>query len=122
MTEPTLDKWITDEQESLWNDLDLAIRDAVNGVWSMSAEDIASRIIGAARIVGPTPTGSVPYSLVSGGVYEAVLLAGGITPPMPDDAEWERLDALMEKHGGGRSVNRPRFAATVEAIRSGAWA
>ncbi len=28
------EEWVRDEQESLWTDLEFAIRDAMNGTWS----------------------------------------------------------------------------------------
>jgi hypothetical protein len=110
--------WIRDEQAALWHDLDEAIRSAINGRWSMAAANVARRAVGAARLVGPTPIDSVPWVLVAGGVYEAVLLAGGTTPAMPDDAEWERLDEVMRDHGGTRAQINDRMAGTVAAINT----
>lgn len=120
MSDPAaLEAFVRDEQVHLWTDLDEAIRSAINGVWSMRAANVACRIVVAARLVGPTPNGEAPWTLVAGGVYEAVLNAGGVTPDLPpDEAEWQRLDALMADHGGTRETIRPMMAATVEAIRS----
>lgn len=120
----TVSEWIAEEQACLWHDLDEAIRQAINGAWSMGAANVAQRIVGAARLVGATPPGEVPWRLAAGGVYEAVLTAGGLTPEMPDDDEWRRLDALMRNHGGPRATIQPQMAATVAAInteRERAW-
>jgi len=117
MTVHDLAEWVAEEQATLWHDLDDALRGAINGVWSIEAGGIAGRIISAARLVGPTPTDSLPYRFVAGGVYEAILAAGGIAAPMPDAAEFDRLDAMMEKHGATRERSTAQLAATVAAIK-----
>lgn len=108
--------WVQEEQLILWSDLSDAISTSINGHWSMRAANIARRINEAARLVGPTPHGEVPWPLVAGGVYEAVYAAAGIQPDMPDETEWLRSDALMAERAGTRATERPRFAATVAAI------
>lgn len=110
--------WVRDEQVALWGDLNEAIRGAANGAWSIHAANVARRIVEAARLVGPVPHGEIPWSLVAGGVYAAVLTAGGFTPELPDEPEWQRLDALMAEHGTTRATALPEFAATVAAISS----
>lgn len=121
MTTPTADQltdWVREEQTDLWNDLNNAIRAAANGAWSMEAANIAQRIVAAARLVGPTPHGQIPWPLVAGGVYHAIYAAGHIRTDMLDEAEWQRLDALVADSGGTRATERPRFAATVAAINT----
>jgi len=110
--------WIREEQADLWSDLDNAIQTAVNGAWSMHASNVARRIVSAARLVGPTPHGEIPWPLVAGGVYEAVYTAGGVPADVLDEAEWQQSDALMADSGGTRATERPRYAATVAAIGS----
>lgn len=110
-----LEAFAKDEQTHLWEELEQAIRRAINGAWSMAASNIARRIVRAARLVGPTPHGAASWSLVAGGVYEAVLRAGGIEPDIPDEQEWQRLDSLMAQYGT-RATERPRFAVTVATI------
>lgn len=109
--------WVRAEQSALWTDLAAAIRSAVNGVWSMRAGDVTKRIVQAARLVGPTPYEEVEWSLLAGGVYEAVLAAGGVAATLPDEAEWQRLDALMAGHGA-RATLRATMAGTVAAVDS----
>lgn len=121
----TISEWVREEQADLWDELHDAIRCAVDGVWSMRASNVARRIIGAARLVGPTAHGGVPWPLLAGGVYEAVLNAGA-TPviDLPDAQEWRRLDLLMAVRGGTRERYIPAMAGTVAAIntdRETAW-
>lgn len=109
--------WVRKEQDILWDDLGNAIRAAMNGTWSIQAANIARRIVAAARLVGPTPFDRVPWSLLAGGVYAAVLNAGGQVTELPDDAEWDRLDQLMGHHIT-RAAARRTYAATVAAINT----
>lgn len=106
------------EQSHLWDELAEAIRRAINGCWSMAASNVARRIVEAARLVGPTPYGNTNWSLVAGGVYAAVLNAGGLTAEVPDEEEWTRLDVLMAEHGGTRQTATASYAATVTAINT----
>lgn len=108
--------WIGEEQQILWSDLKDAIDRAANGTWSIEASNIARRIVGAARLVGPTERGALPYGLDAGGVYRAVYAAGGIEIREPAEAEWARWDGMMAKHGTTRETARPRYAKTVAAI------
>jgi hypothetical protein len=109
-------EWVCQEQHLLWHDLDNAIRRAINGDWSIEAANIARRIAGAARLTQPTRYGDVPWNLVAGGVYEALLRAGGVTPSMPDQGEWARLDILMARHGTRRE-HQAQLAGTVARIQ-----
>lgn len=120
-----LSAWVQDEQHILWGDLLAAIQAAQNGVWSIQAANIARRIVEAARLVGPTELEGVPWTLSAGGVYEAVLTAGGMPPiVMPDEQEWERLDVIMTPFSGTRAAAVTAMAATVAVIntdRERAW-
>lgn len=118
MTTDDLATFVRDEQLSLWFSLGTALDRAINGAWSMDCADLARRIVRAARLVGPVEPAAVPYTLVAGGVVEAVYAAGNVPVEMPDEMEWQRLDAMMEKYDTTRERCRPRFAATVAAIQS----
>lgn len=118
------------EQGHLWDELHDAIDSSIDGAWSMRCGRIAYRIIRAARLVGPTPHDTTPWPLVAGGVYEAVLTAGGLHAALPDEREWQRLDALMVRPRSGdharpsRAQFQQRYAATVAVInspRESAW-
>lgn len=117
-----IEEWVREEQANLWYDLQNNIRAAVNGAWSMGAANSALRIIEAARLVGPTPWGDVPTSLVAGHVYETVLRAGGFDPEVPDEAEWQRIDELQQRTTGGyyqrREESIREYASTVAAINT----
>lgn len=113
-----LEQVLREEQASLWYDLDRALRDANNGVWSIEASDVAQRIARIARHVYSTPWDSVPWDLVAGGVFEAVLQAGGVVPILPSPAMIKETEPLMTPHGGTVEQHRARFAATVEKIRT----
>ncbi|MEU8334824.1 hypothetical protein [Micromonospora tulbaghiae] len=113
-----LSEWAREEQADLWHDLNEAINRAVNGAWSMQAANIARRIIAAARLVGPTPHGEIPWPLVAGGVYHAIYDAGNIPADVLDETEWRQSDALMADSAGTRATKRPRFAATVASINT----
>jgi hypothetical protein len=62
--------------------------------------------------------GCVPWPLVAGGVYDAVLAAGNVPHVMPDDAEWSRLDGLMTESCGTVAHCQAQHAQTVEQIRT----
>lgn len=112
-----LAEWVRNEQDILWDDLGEAIRASRNGAWSIQAANLARRIVEAARLVGPTPYGRIPWSLLAGGVYAAIADAGALAVELPDDAEWERLDQLMAHHGT-RLAAQAAFAGTVAAINT----
>lgn len=106
------------EQEGLWDDLDDTLNQA-DGRWSIRAETTAYRLVQHIRVVGPTPYGRVPWSLVAGGVYAALLDAAEAAAEMPGDAEWVRLDRLMRSHGTPtRTEYQERMAPVVAAIRN----
>ena len=93
-----LRRFVRRTQASDWDALDQALRDAIDGVWSMAASNLAARIVAAARLVGPTPPKSVPWRLVSGGVYDAVLDAGEVPHPSLNPEFVAETDARMAEY------------------------
>lgn len=110
--------WVLEEQADLWNELLDATKLALNGGWSIRCGHVARRIVEAARLVGPTAYGRVPWALVAGGVYAAVLTAAEVPHELPHDDEWRRLDELMSRYGTTRAQYQARYAPTVACIRS----
>ena len=113
-----LRRFVRGTQASDWDALDQALRDAINGVWSMTASNLAARIVAAARLVGPTPPKSVPWRLVSGGVYDAVLDAGKVPHASLTPEFVAETDARMAEYGPVGPAAVRHFARTVEEIRS----
>lgn len=111
----TLHTHVIDEQVWLWSDLERELGRAANGVWSIAAEDTARRVVAAARLVGPTPVEGVPWTLTAGGVWAALLAAGGVPHVQPSPGTWEALEGRMVAQGT-RAEHGPRWAATCEAI------
>ncbi len=74
----TLEEFARAEQEQLWADLNLAVRNANRGCWSIQCEDLAWRIVSAARLVGALSWRHIDVSLLRDGVYERVLTEAGI--------------------------------------------
>lgn len=111
-----LRKFIEEEQVNLWDDLVHAIDEATNGCWSMGAANVARRIVAAARLVGPTDPGDIPWRLHAGGVYAAILAACDIPAPETSADEWTRLDDLMASHGGTHSELFARYVGTRRAL------
>ena len=62
-------------QECLWDNLRGALRMAVNGYWSMSAESAVRNIVWIARVRGVTDPGKVSIPLLASGVYHTVCTA-----------------------------------------------
>jgi hypothetical protein len=91
----TLEQAAREEQEFLWNDLDQAIGMAVNGEWSMHCDTLAWRIVGFAKLVGATPWGDVPMTLVRSGVYERVLSDAGVSYEPIDWDDLARHEAMI---------------------------
>jgi hypothetical protein len=119
-----LSAFIADEQATLWHELAGELRHAINGVWSMAASNRCRRIVAAARLVGPTEYGSVPWPLVAGGVYAAVLDAGNVAYDWPDSAEFARLGALMRESCGtvgALQMQHAQSVATIGTDRETAW-
>ena len=113
-----LRRFVRKTQASDWDALDQALRDAIDGVWSMAASNLAARIVAAARLVGPTPPKSVPWRLVSGGVYDAVLDAGEVPHASLTPKFMAETDARMAEYGPVGPAAVRHFARTVEKIRS----
>jgi hypothetical protein len=109
-----LKQWIEDEQCSLWTDLESAIHSSYNGVWSMHCAETARRIVGAARLVGPTPIAEVPWVISGSGIYEALLHLAEITPGSLIESDLSSAEKLMTKESyPGRKELRERYARTL---------
>lgn len=116
--EEALRSWVRVEQADLWHDLGEALRYAQNGRWSMAAEGVVCRLVAAIRLVGEVAYTAVPWSLLAGGVYEAVVTLAGAVPALPDEAEWLNLDQVMASHGGKRADLAARWEPTLSDIRN----
>lgn len=117
ITTDPLTAWARTEQVALWTDLELAIRNAANGVWSMSASNYAARIAAAARLIGPSPIGEVPWQLSAGGIYHALLDIAGVPSIKPTEEDWEKAEALMVPAGHLPRVQAlARMAGTRRAM------
>ncbi|WP_073448052.1 hypothetical protein [Streptomyces yunnanensis] len=68
----TLRAAVRDELESLWDDLDTARRNALNGHWSMTCDFLVDRIKKLTSLVGPTPWRSIQLPLLEAGNYQRV--------------------------------------------------
>jgi len=111
--------WIEREQILLWDALDNDLRRSIPaGGLSISAANTAQRIIGAARLVGASSAGAIPWRLVAAGIYTRILEIGGIEPvEMPEDeAEWKRLEHMMFRYGGTREQARHDVARALEDL------
>lgn len=109
---------LADEQAHLWHDLYEQLRYAL-GAWSSGCSARARRIARIARVVGATHAQLVPWPLVAGEVYEAILTVGGIAPVgvPPTAEEWQRVDDLQRQAlGHTRDEYRGMYAAAVAAI------
>ena len=108
-----LRRFVRKTQASDWEALDQALRDAIDGVWSMAASNLAARIVAAARLVGPTPPKSVPWRLVSGGVYDAVLDVGevphaSLTPEFVAETDARMAEVWTRRPGRGAPLRPDR--------------
>jgi hypothetical protein len=65
-------KALREELACLWNDLDDARLGAINGRWSMRCDELADRIKDLTELVGPTPWGEVPITLLELGHYQRI--------------------------------------------------
>lgn len=75
---------VTDELEYLWNDLDNAMRYAINGTWSIQCDELADRIKTLTQLVGPTHWESVQIRLLENGVYQRIHDELGVEIEPPD--------------------------------------
>lgn len=91
---------LTGEQVWLWGDLEVAVRTAHNGVWSLRCDDLARRIIRIARIVGATAWADVPVTLLRSGLYERILAGAGVPYPPVD---WDAVTKTEEFIAQGAS-------------------
>lgn len=72
-----LTKLLKVEQENLWMDLFWALRNSVNGEWSIDAENKVKRIMLIASEVGMTPWEKIQTPLLTSGVYNTVRIKLG---------------------------------------------
>lgn len=86
-------EFVAEVQDSDWNHLVEAIGRAVNGYWSMEVEWDILRIRKAARLVGPTDVGDVPWVAFTSGLYDAVLQ--GLTYASPVEKDVARYREIM---------------------------
>lgn len=118
--EAALREFVSEAQISGWIDLERALRGADDGVWSFRAYREAQGIVRAARLVGPSPWEAVPWPLVRGEVYAALLEVAGFLPPdLPDEKRAAEMDETAAwawaPYGQRAAVNR---RATAEHIRA----
>jgi hypothetical protein len=113
--DPTMVSVLLEEQSYLWDDLDKAVCNAQNGIWSVDAGNAASRLIKICRLVGALRPEQVPYRLVASGIYQAVLTVGGVPYREPTDDEWEIYDRVMNLD---RHTVEAQFRRTVETIHT----
>lgn len=103
----------------------LPIDYALNRTWSLHCDGLVYRIINAARLVGPSSLSVVPWRLATGGVYAAVLMAGGVAVSEPSEDEWREWEQQIMVEYGDRETNRARYKDTLDAIdrqsRLGEW-
>jgi hypothetical protein len=82
----------------LWDDLDRARREALNGEWSMGCDGAVERIRMFTRLVGPTPWEQIQIPLLENGIYQRIHEELGIA-----------VDVDMERVAGVRaSINQRR--------------
>lgn len=84
----TPEQWIHDELIDLWNDLDVAQRNAANGDWSIQCDGIGERIKQASELVGPVDYGDVGMTfLITGWFADMNRRIGIVNPKLPSDEE-----------------------------------
>lgn len=94
----TLDEAAYAELVHLWGDLDRALMEARDGVWSIACESITRRIVALTRTLGrPMRWEQVQASLLAKGVYQQVHDLLGMAYEQPD-MEW--VAAEMARRGG----------------------
>jgi hypothetical protein len=84
-------------QAGLWEELNRALYNAINGTWSVGCDSVVAKIAPVARMVGPTEPSKVHWKILAGGLYEAILVKAGVEVPEFDlsDEYWQ----LMYKYG-----------------------
>lgn len=66
-------EFIKEEQERTWTRLDLAIQNAMNGVWSITAKIELKSLVANIKVVGVIPWEVVPKSMLVSGIYNDIL-------------------------------------------------
>lgn len=70
---------VAEELVALWSDLASAARRAPRERWSVECDALVVRIVMLSRFAGPTSWHWIPADLLSGGIYQGVLDAAGLT-------------------------------------------
>jgi hypothetical protein len=104
-------------QAHRWDDLAEDIRRAQNGAWSMACEGTVCELLASIRVVGAVRPGHIPWPLLAGGVYAAVLDLAEIPY---DPTEWQAWEARMRPHGGTIADCLATYSDTRAAIRAAA--
>ena len=99
------DELLDEMQEIMWEKLNIDLRNARNGYWSMSAESTVYKIVKLARHRGVTPAGSIQVPLLKSGVYSAVCERLGVKSIVDFDLDryhdywgpWEQLARSVQE-------------------------
>lgn len=75
---------LADELVNLWSDLEEQRNHAMDHVWSAGCNWITERIVRLTRLVGPTPWGKIPTTLLLDGTYAGILDQIGVAYERPD--------------------------------------
>jgi hypothetical protein len=105
-------RFIENVQLDYWDDLVEALGAARGHGWSIACDNAEEGIVEAARLVGPSPSEEVPYPLVRGGVYQAILDDAQVKYEVP--ADFEELDAAMAEHCLVGQAAVDRYAKALE--------
>ena len=104
-TEADLRALLDTEQACLWSDLADALRNAMNGIWSIGAESASMRVVRNVRAIGPIHPDRVHWPLVAGGVYDMLCGFAGVQPIHYDQAEFEETERVMARHVQDRAAD-----------------
>lgn len=83
----TLREAVREELDALWSDLNIARRDAINGIWSIRCDGLVERIKALTPLVGATPWEQIQIPLLEEGVYQRIHAELGISV----DVDMERV-------------------------------
>lgn len=111
-----LENYIVRDQELLWSQLADAIDNATNRVWSIACEHIVSRIVENVALIGPIHRDRVPWPMLGGGIYFAVLDALELEMEEVTEDEWLKYEKLMAAYGRNRQALIERYAQTWAQI------
>lgn len=86
-----------EELDCLWDDLNDAVRDAINGEWSINCGGLEERIKALTKLVGPTSWESVHIPLLESGVYQRIHAEIGIDAPVDMDGVRRTRASINER-------------------------